>query len=68
VGAGYRERVWTEVLLDPHRVVDGELAAQDELQGTGHLHVDGWRHWDQRRGRGLVLPVLQLAGKSREEY
>lgn len=58
----YGQRVGTGVLMQPHRVVDGKLAAQNELKCAGHLLVDIRWHRNQRRRRCLVLAVLHLAG------
>lgn len=63
VRARYGQRVGTGVLVQPHRVVDRKLAAQNELQCAGHLFVHIRWHRNQRRRRRLVLAILHLAGR-----
>lgn len=48
VGVRYGQRVGTGVLVQPHGIIDGKLAAQNELQRTGHLLVHIRRHGYQR--------------------
>jgi hypothetical protein len=46
-----------------HPVIQGVLAAQDELEKLGHLHVHGRGDGDERRGGLLVILILGVAGK-----
>lgn len=49
-------------MLGVERIVQRELTAEHEFEGTGHLDVDGGRNGDQRRGGRLVFAIVRVAG------